>query len=61
MGAEFCGPFKRLRSWDRFYIPWPFTKVKLRCTVLPTKKADGTKFSAEEVRAEMLAINPDPS
>lgn len=59
MGAEFSGPFKRLRSWDRFYIPWPFTKVKLRCTVLPAKKADGTKFSAEEVRAEMLAINPD--
>jgi lysophospholipid acyltransferase (LPLAT)-like uncharacterized protein len=59
MGAEF-GPAKRLRSWDRFYIPWPFTKVKLRCTVLPAVKPDGSKFSAEEVRAELLALNPDP-
>ena len=58
LGAEF-GPAKRLRSWDRFYVPWPFTKVKLRCTVLPAKKADGTKFTADEVRAELLAINPD--
>ena len=58
LGAEF-GPAKRLRSWDRFYVPWPFTRIKLRCTVLPAKKADGTKLSAEEVRAELLAINPD--
>jgi len=58
MGAEF-GPAKRLGSWDRFYVPWPFTKIKLRCTVLPAVKADGTKLSADEVRAELLAINPD--
>jgi hypothetical protein len=58
MGAEF-GPAFRLRSWDKFYIPWPFTRIKLRCTVLPAKKEDGTKFSADDVRAEMLALNPD--
>jgi len=58
MGAEF-GPALRLRSWDKFYVPWPFTRIRLRCTVLPARKADGEKFSADEVRAEMLAINPD--
>lgn len=58
MGAEFSWA-KRLRSWDRFYIPWPFTKVTLRCTVLPARKADGSKFEAEEVRAALIAINPD--
>ncbi len=59
MGAEFAGPCKRLRSWDRFYVPWPFTRVRLRCTVLPAKNADGTKLGADEVRAALLAINPD--
>lgn len=59
MGAEFMGPFKRLRSWDKFYIPVPFTRIKMRCTVLPAKKPDGSKFDADEVRAELLAINPD--
>lgn len=60
MGAEF-GPAKRLRSWDRFYIPRPFSRIKLRCTILPAKKEDGTKYSADEVRAALLAINPDPA
>jgi hypothetical protein len=60
LGAEF-GPAKRLGSWDKFYIPWPFTRVKLRCTVLPARKEDGSKFSAEDVRAALLAINPDPA
>jgi lysophospholipid acyltransferase (LPLAT)-like uncharacterized protein len=59
LGAEF-GPAKRLGSWDKFYIPRPFTRIKLRCTVLPAKKEDGSKFSADDVRAALLAINPDP-
>lgn len=60
MGAEF-GPAKRLRSWDRFYIPAPFTKIKMRSAVLPPVKADGEKVTAEDVRAALLAINPDSS
>ncbi|HET7535321.1 MAG TPA: hypothetical protein VFJ90_02640, partial [Candidatus Didemnitutus sp.] len=60
LGAEF-GPAKRLGSWDKFYIPWPFTRIKLRCTILPAKKPDGSKFDAEDVRAAMLEINPDPT
>ena len=59
MGAEFMGPCKRLRSWDRFYVPAPFTRVKMRCTVLPARNADGTKLDADQVRAALLAINPD--
>jgi lysophospholipid acyltransferase (LPLAT)-like uncharacterized protein len=58
MGAEF-GPALRLRSWDKFYIPWPFTRIKLHCTVLPAQTEDGGKFSADDVRTAMLAINPD--
>lgn len=58
LGAEF-GPARRLRSWDGFYIPWPFTRIKMRCTVLPARNADGTKLGAAEVRATLRAINPD--
>ncbi len=57
-GAEFSHAW-RLKSWDRFYVPWPFTRIRMRCTVLPEKKPDGTKFSADEVQAALLAINPD--
>jgi hypothetical protein len=31
----------------------------MRCTILPAKKTDGEKWDVAEVRAELLAINPD--
>ena len=58
IGGEFHGA-KRLRSWDRLYIPWPFTRITMRCTVLLPQDAEGKKVSADEVRAALLAINPD--
>jgi lysophospholipid acyltransferase (LPLAT)-like uncharacterized protein len=57
-GAEFTRAW-RLKSWDRFYIPVPFSKVTMRCTVLPATAADGAKLDADQVRAALLAINPD--
>lgn len=58
VGAQF-GPAWRLRSWDRFYIPWPFSRIRMRCTVLQPRGADGDKLSAEQVGAELKVINPD--
>lgn len=58
VGVEFTRAW-RLNSWDRFYLPWPFSRVKLRCTVLPAKNADGTKLSAAEVRTALLAVSPE--
>lgn len=58
LGAEFTRAW-RLRSWDRFYVPWPFSRVRMRCTILPPVKADGEKIGAAEVRAALCAINPD--
>jgi hypothetical protein len=58
VGAEF-GPAWRLKSWDKFYVPLPFSRVQMRSLVLPARKPDGEKWSAEEVRAALLAINPD--
>ena len=59
LGAEF-GPARRLRSWDGFYVPWPFTRIKMRCTHLPARDAHGEKPDADTVRTALLAINPDP-
>lgn len=58
LGAEFTRAW-RLKSWDRFYVPWPFSRVRMRCTLLPPVKADGEKISADDVRAALCAINPD--
>jgi lysophospholipid acyltransferase (LPLAT)-like uncharacterized protein len=57
-GAEFSRAW-RLGSWDRFYIPWPFTRIKMHSTVLPAKGADGAKLDAGQLREALLAVNPD--
>ncbi len=58
VGVEFTRAW-RLKSWDRFYIPFPFSRVIMRCTILPPKRADGEKLSADDVRAALMAISPD--
>lgn len=58
LGAEFTRAW-RLKSWDRFYVPWPFSRVIMRSRVLPPAKADGTKLEADDVRAALLEVNPD--
>jgi lysophospholipid acyltransferase (LPLAT)-like uncharacterized protein len=58
LGAEFTRAW-RLRSWDRFYIPVPFSRIRMRSTVLPAKMPDGRKLDADAVRAALVAINPD--
>jgi len=57
-GAEFSRAW-RLGSWDRFYIPWPFSRIKMHSAVLPPVRADGEKLTADDVRAALLAVNPD--
>lgn len=59
LGAEFTRAW-RLRSWDRLYIPVPFSRVKLRSAVLPPVGEAGEKLGADDVRSALLALNPDP-
>lgn len=58
LGMEFSRAW-RLKSWDRFYVPWPFSKVTLRCTILTAPTEGTSKLTADDVRAALLAINPD--
>jgi lysophospholipid acyltransferase (LPLAT)-like uncharacterized protein len=60
VGVEFTRAW-RLKSWDQFYIPVPFSRVKMRCAILPPKRADGEKITAHDVRTALMAISPDPA
>jgi lysophospholipid acyltransferase (LPLAT)-like uncharacterized protein len=58
VGGEFTSAW-RLGSWDRFYVPKPFSRVRMRCEVLlPAQLADRDAGLAL-MRARLLAINPD--
>lgn len=58
IGGEFSSAW-RLRSWDRFYLPKPFSRVRMRCeVVMPDALADRDAALAD-LRARLLALNPD--
>lgn len=50
VGAQFTSAW-RLRSWDRFYLPRPFSRVRVRCELISDPGVD--------VPARLRAINPD--
>ncbi|HEX2852318.1 MAG TPA: lysophospholipid acyltransferase family protein [Opitutaceae bacterium] len=58
VGAQFHSAW-RMKSWDQFYLPKPFSRVTMRCiVVMPDELADRDAAS-EKIRAHLMAINPD--
>jgi hypothetical protein len=58
IGGEFFSAW-RLKSWDRFYLPKPFSRVRMRGElVFPDELADRDAAVAK-LRERLLAINPD--
>lgn len=49
----------QLKSWDRFYLPKPFSKVRVYCQRCDPEELADRERSAEALRARLLAINPD--
>jgi lysophospholipid acyltransferase (LPLAT)-like uncharacterized protein len=58
MGMEFSSA-RRLRSWDGFYVPKPFSRVHVRCVVVPDDALNGPESSASVLRAQLIALSPD--
>jgi lysophospholipid acyltransferase (LPLAT)-like uncharacterized protein len=59
IGGEFSSAW-RLKSWDRFYLPKPFSRVRMRCeVVLPEAISGDRDAAATALRARLLALNPD--
>ena len=58
LGMEYSSAW-RLRSWDGFYLPKPFSRVRLRCSPVPDETLHNRADAPARLRAEMLALNPD--
>lgn len=59
VGAEFSSAW-RLRSWDRFYLPKPFSRVRMRSEIVPVEELADRDAALERVRARLRELNPDP-
>ncbi len=57
-GAEFTAAW-RLGSWDRFYLPAPFSRVRIRCERINSDELGDGDAGAQAIAARMRAINPD--
>ena len=49
----------RLKSWDGFYVPKPFSRVHLICQLVPAAELRAETTTTETLRNRLLAINPD--
>ena len=58
VGGEFKSAW-RLGSWDGFYLPRPFSRVRMRCEVLLPEQLADRDAGLALMRARLLALNPD--
>lgn len=49
----------RVKSWDRFYIPKPFSKVRLRGEIIENHELADRDAALAHIQARLLALNPD--
>ncbi len=58
VGAEFESAV-RLRSWDHFRIPLPFSRVRMRSEVIASDTLGDREAATAALQARLLALNPD--
>lgn len=58
IGAEFSSA-KQLGSWDGFYLPRPFSRVRLQCELVSCEELANRDDSVIRLQARLRALNPD--
>lgn len=58
IGGDFRSAWQ-LGSWDRFYLPRPFSRVRLRCELITPDQLGDRDAATALIKARLLAINPD--
>lgn len=49
----------RLKSWDRFVLPKPFSRVRMRCELIEPQALADRDVATAHLQARLLALNPD--
>lgn len=58
LGGEFASAW-RLGSWDGFYLPKPFSRVRVSCEEIPANRVADRDAGAQLIAARLLEMNPD--
>ena len=49
----------QLRSWDRFYLPKPFSTVRVYCRCIPPAALEDRDRGTEALRSQLQELSPD--
>ncbi len=58
MGVRYTSAW-RFKSWDRFYLPKPFSRVHLVAEMVPPEALDQRSEAAQAIATRLLELNPD--
>ncbi|QYM78177.1 lysophospholipid acyltransferase family protein [Horticoccus luteus] len=50
----------RLKSWDRFILPKPFSRVRMQCELIAPEQLADRDAATALLQNRLLALNPDP-
>jgi hypothetical protein len=58
LGGQFYSAH-RLKSWDGFFLPRPFSRVRIFCAVVPSSELRDRGMTTQELQRRLLELNPD--
>ncbi len=58
LGAEYESAWQ-LNSWDGFYLPKPFSRIRVHCALVTADELTDRDRSAETLRARLTTMSPD--
>jgi lysophospholipid acyltransferase (LPLAT)-like uncharacterized protein len=58
LGGRFAAA-RRLKSWDGFYLPLPFSRVQIRCRQVSAAELRAPDMTVAALRERLMALNPD--
>lgn len=60
IGADFEAAWRLRKAWDGFYLPKPFSRVRMRCELVPVEALADRDAAVARLQARLNALNPDP-
>ena len=59
IGADFESAWRFRKAWDMFYLPKPFSKVRMRCELVTVDQLADRNKAAEQLQQRLRELNPD--
>lgn len=59
IGADFESAWRLNQAWDRFYLPKPFSRVRMRCRLVTATELAERDGAAASLQARLIELNPD--